>query len=95
MSVCVFTYGVGVVEDQALPWGGYTRTLSVGPVPRLIGRLLNGLAFAVIGLVTLVLLAWLLTAATLPPSRLALRRTHAHVPVHDQSPVADPLAALR
>jgi ABC-2 type transport system permease protein len=72
MSVCLFTYGVGVAEDRALPWDGYTRTLPVGPAPRLIGRLLNGLAFVVLGLVPLVLLAWLLTAATLPLSRLAL-----------------------
>ncbi len=72
MSVCLFSYGVGVAEDRALPWDGYTRTLPVGPAPRLTGRLLNGLAFVVLGLVPLVLLAWLLTAATLPPSRLAL-----------------------
>jgi ABC-2 type transport system permease protein len=72
MSVCLFTYGVGVAEDRALPWDGYTRTLPVGPAPRLTGRLLNGLAFAVLGLVPLVLISWLLTEATLPPSRLAL-----------------------
>ena len=72
MSVCLFTYGVGVAEDRALPWDGYTRTLPVGPLPRLTGRLLNGLAFAVLGLVPLVLISWLLTEATLPPSRLAL-----------------------
>jgi ABC-2 type transport system permease protein len=72
MSVCLFTYGVGVAEDRALPWDGYTRTLPVGPAPRLSGRLLNGLAFAVLGLVPLVLISWLLTEATLPPSRLAL-----------------------
>ena len=23
MSVCLFTYGVGVAEDRALPWDGY------------------------------------------------------------------------
>jgi len=72
MSVCLFNYGVGVAEDRSLPWDGYTRTLPVGPAPRLIGRLSNGLAFVVLGLVPLVLIAWLLTAATLPPSRLAL-----------------------
>ncbi|MHB8185561.1 MAG: ABC transporter permease [Dermatophilaceae bacterium] len=72
MSVCLFTYGVGVAEDRALPWDGYLRTLPVGTVPRLMGRLLTGLAFVVIGLVPLVLIAWLLTAATLPLSRLAL-----------------------
>lgn len=72
MSVCLFNYGVGVAEDRALPWDSYLRTLPVGPSPRLIGRLVNGLAFIVLGLVPLVLIAWLLTAATLPPSRLAL-----------------------
>jgi ABC-2 type transport system permease protein len=72
MSVCLFNYGVGVAEDRALPWDSYLRTLPVGPSPRLIGRLLNGLAFIVLGLVPLVLIAWLLTAATLAPSRLVL-----------------------
>ena len=71
MSVCLFNYGVGVAEDRALPWDSYLRTLPVGPSPRLIGRLLNGLAFIVLSLVPLVLIAWLFTAATLPPSRLA------------------------
>jgi len=71
MSVCLFSYGVGVAEDRALPWDSYLRTLPVGPSPRLVGRLINGLAFIVLGLVPLVLIAWLLTAATLPLSRLA------------------------
>jgi ABC-2 type transport system permease protein len=72
MSVCLFNYGVGVAEDRALPWDSYLRTLPVSASPRLIGRLVNGLAFVILGLVPLVLIAWLLTAATLPPSRLAL-----------------------
>jgi ABC-2 type transport system permease protein len=72
MSVCLFTYGVGVAEDRALPWDTYLRTLPVGPVPRLLGRLVNGLAFVVIGLVPLMLIAATLTAATLPVDRLAL-----------------------
>jgi ABC-2 type transport system permease protein len=72
MSVCLFTYGVGVAEERALPWDGYLRTLPVGAAPRLTGRLFNGLAFVIMGLVPLVLIAWLLTAATLPLSRLAL-----------------------
>lgn len=72
MSVCLFSYGVGVAEDRALPWDGYMRTLPAGPGPRLAGRLLNGLAFAALGLVPLAMLAWLLTAASLPVERLAL-----------------------
>jgi len=72
MSVCLFTYGVGVAEDRALPWDGYLRTLPAGPAPRLAGRLLNGLAFVALGLAPLVVVGWLLTAATLPLSRLGL-----------------------
>lgn len=72
MSVCLFSFGVGVAEDRALPWDGYLRTLPAGAAPRLAGRLLNGLAFAGLGLLPLALLAWALTAATLPPARLAL-----------------------
>ncbi|MEJ5947018.1 ABC transporter permease [Pseudokineococcus basanitobsidens] len=72
MSVCLFTYGVGVAEDRALPWDSYLRTLPVGAGPRLAGRLLNGLGFAMLSLVPLVLVAWLLTAATLPADRLLL-----------------------
>lgn len=72
MSVCLFTYGVGVAEDRALPWDGYLRTLPVGPVPRLAGRLLNGLCFALLGLLPVLLISATLTAASLPLDRLAL-----------------------
>lgn len=63
---------MGVAQDRALPWDSYLRALPVGPSPRLIGRLLNGFAFIILGLVPLVLIAWLLTAAALPPSGLIL-----------------------
>lgn len=72
MSVCLFTYGVGVAEDRALPWDSYLRTLPVGPVPRLAGRLLNGLCFAVLGLLPVLVISATLTAASLPLDRLAL-----------------------
>lgn len=72
MSVCLFTYGVGVAEDRALPWDSYLRTLPVGPVPRLAGRLLNGLCFALLGLLPVLLISATLTAASLPLDRLAL-----------------------
>jgi ABC-2 type transport system permease protein len=70
MSVCLFSYGVGVAEDRAIPWDGYLRTLPAGPGPRLGGRVVNGLAFAVLGLLPLALIGWLLTAATLPLHRV-------------------------
>jgi ABC-2 type transport system permease protein len=69
MSVCLFTYGVGVAEDRALPWDAYLRTLPAGPGPRLGGRLLNGLAFSLLGLTPLLVLSVLLTAASVTPSR--------------------------
>ncbi|ROP42803.1 ABC transporter permease [Pseudokineococcus lusitanus] len=72
ISVCLFTYGVGVAEDRALPWDPYLRTLPVGAGPRLAGRLLNGLGFALASLVPVVGVASLLTAATLPAGRLLL-----------------------
>ncbi|MEJ5912983.1 ABC transporter permease [Pseudokineococcus sp. 1T1Z-3] len=72
VSVCLFTYGVGVAEDRALPYDSYLRTLPVGAAPRLAGRVLNGLGFALVALVPVVVLATLLTAATLPASRLLL-----------------------
>lgn len=70
MSLCLFSYGVGVAEDRALSWDGYLRTLPTGAGPRLAGRLLNGMAFALVGLVPLAVIAWLLTAAALPLDRL-------------------------
>lgn len=72
MSVCLFTYGVGLAEDRSQPWYGFLRTLPAGPGPQLLGRVLNGFAFALMGLAPLVVIAWIFTAATLPPGRLAL-----------------------
>lgn len=49
MSTVCFTFGVGVSEDRARPWDGYVHALPAGPGPRLAGRLLTGLAFALLG----------------------------------------------
>jgi len=70
MSVCLFTFGAGIAEDRATPWDPYLRTLPAGPGPRVVGRLLNGVTFAVMGLVPLLLLAATLTEATLPIGRI-------------------------
>src|SRR5690606_26558506 len=45
----------------------YVRTLPAGPAPRLLGRVLNGAFFALLGLVPLVLIGWLFTEATVTP----------------------------
>lgn len=72
MSTCLFTYGAGVSEDRQQPFDPYLRTLPAGAGPRLAGRLANGSAFSLLGLLPLALIGWLFTEATLPPGRLAL-----------------------
>lgn len=72
ISVCLFTFGAGVAEDRATPWDPYLRTLPVGPGPRIAGRLLNGLLFALLGLAPVVVLAALATEATVTPAQAVL-----------------------
>ena len=57
MSVCLFSFGAGIAEDRAMPWDPYLRTLPAGPGPHVVGRLLNGLTFAAMGLAPLLILA--------------------------------------
>lgn len=64
ISVCLFTFGVGVSEDRSTPWDPYVRTLPAGVAPRMVGRMLNGIMFSLLGVLPVVLLAALLTAAT-------------------------------
>jgi len=66
-SVCLFSFGVGVAEDRSTPWEPFVRTLPVGAGPRVLARLLNGVLFALIGLLPLLLAAALLTEATVSP----------------------------
>lgn len=70
MSTCIFTYGIGVAEDRALPFDPYVRTLPAGPAPRMAGRVLNGTLFALLGVLPLLLVAALLTEASIPAGRL-------------------------
>jgi ABC-2 type transport system permease protein len=69
MSTCLFSFGAGVSDDRQQPFDPYLRTLPAGPGPRLTGRVLNGLAWSYIALVPIVLVGWLLTAATLSPAQ--------------------------
>lgn len=64
MSACLFTHGIGVAEDRAQPWDPYVRTLPAGPLPRLAGRILSGLAVTGISTVPVLLIAAFLTTAT-------------------------------
>ena len=70
ISTCIFTYGVGVAEDRALPFDAYLRTLPAGPLPRMGGRLLVGGIFSLVSLVPLILIGALFTAAAPTPGQL-------------------------
>lgn len=71
-STCMFTFGVGVAEDRAKPFAPFQRTLPVGAVPPLTGRVLNGVVWSFIALVPLVVVGATLTSATLTPTRAVL-----------------------
>jgi len=67
MSSNLFQYGIGVAEDRNQPWEPYTRTLPAGPMPRLAGRVLAGLAMMFVSLLPVVLIAAVATEATVTP----------------------------
>ena len=72
MSTNLFQYGIGVAEDRAQPWDPYTRTLPTGAGPRFTGRVLSGFVLMTVSLLPVVLIAALLTEATVtPPGFLA------------------------
>lgn len=70
LSTCVFTYGIGVAEDRSLPFDPYVRTLPAGPWPRMAGRVLTGSVFAFLGVLPLLLVAVVLTEASITVMRL-------------------------
>lgn len=72
MSTYLFTFGVGVAEDRALPFDPYVRTLPAGVGPRMLGRVLSACLFALASLVPLGLVAAIFTAAAPTPPRLLL-----------------------
>jgi ABC-2 type transport system permease protein len=70
MTSNLFQYGVGVAEDRAQPWDPYTRTLPAGAVPRFAGRILTSLAMMALSLIPVLVIAALLTEATISPGGL-------------------------
>ncbi|GGM88289.1 ABC transporter permease [Dactylosporangium sucinum] len=72
MTSSLFTYGVGVADDRAQPWGTYVRTLPAGPGAAFAGRIITGLVFMGISLLPVVIIGWLFTAATASPLQLLL-----------------------
>ncbi|MFC3689764.1 ABC transporter permease [Aquipuribacter hungaricus] len=71
-SVCLFSFGVGVADDRSTPWDPYVRTLPVGAGPRITARLVNGVLFALLGLLPLLVAAALLTEASVSPREALL-----------------------
>ncbi|GIJ00004.1 ABC-2 type transport system permease protein [Sediminihabitans luteus] len=69
-SACLFSYGVGVAEDRQQPFDPFVRALPAGPLPRMVGRIVNGMIFSLFGVVPVVLIGWLFTAAA--PSAIQL-----------------------
>jgi ABC-2 type transport system permease protein len=67
MTTNLFQYGIGVAEDRAQPWDPYTRTLPAGSGPRFLGRIMAGLVMMTISLIPVVVIAALLTKATITP----------------------------
>jgi ABC-2 type transport system permease protein len=63
----LFQYGIGVAEDRAQPWDPYARTLPAGAAPRFAGRILAGLVMMTASLLPVVVIAALLTEATITP----------------------------
>lgn len=71
-SASLFTHGLGVAEDRAQPFDPFLRALPAGPAPQVAARVLNGGIFALFGVVPLVLIGWLFTAASVTWGQLLL-----------------------
>jgi ABC-2 type transport system permease protein len=67
MSTNLFQFGIGVADDRAQPWDPYVRTLPAGAAPRFAGRILAGLAMMTLSLLPVIVIAALLTEASITP----------------------------
>jgi len=72
MMSFLMSVGIGVAEDRAHPWDRYVRTLPVGAVPRVAARLGNGMIMMLLGLIPVIVIGALLTAAAPAPARVPL-----------------------
>lgn len=68
MSTFLFQFGIGVAEDRAQPWDPFVRTLAAGAGPRFAGRILTGLMMMGVALGPVIVIAALLTEASLSPA---------------------------
>ena len=68
----LFNFGIGAADDRERPWDPYLRTLPAPAWPRIAGRVLNGLVFAAMGVLPLLVIGGLATSATATPLQLLL-----------------------
>ncbi|MBB5780088.1 ABC transporter permease [Nonomuraea jabiensis] len=72
MSGALFGLSITVSQDREQPWNPYLRTLPAGPFPRFAGRILTTVAVMLVSVIPVLLVAALLTEATITPVKLLL-----------------------
>ncbi|NUW34050.1 ABC transporter permease [Nonomuraea sp. SMC257] len=72
MSAAVMGLSISVAQDREQPWNPYLRTLPAGPFPRFAGRILTTMAVMLAATVPVLVIAALLTKASVTAPRLAL-----------------------
>ena len=69
LAVAFFQFGVGIASARSTPWESFLRTLPLPPLLRMAGRLLAATVFAVIAGAIVVVVAHLMTPASLAADR--------------------------
>ncbi|NUW39235.1 ABC transporter permease [Nonomuraea rhodomycinica] len=72
MSAALMGLSISVAQDREQPWNPYLRTLPAGPFPRFAGRILTTMAVMLVAAVPVLVIAALLTKASVTAPRLAL-----------------------
>ncbi|MDX3107211.1 ABC transporter permease [Nonomuraea angiospora] len=72
MSGALIGLSITVAQDREQPWNPYLRTLPAGPFPRFAGRILSTVAVMLVSVIPVLLVAALLTEATITPVKLLL-----------------------
>ena len=72
LAVAFFQFGVGIAAERNSPWEAYVRTLPVTMRARLAARVLSALLFAVCSCTLVVVVAIVVTPASLSATQLAL-----------------------
>ncbi|MGW0804551.1 ABC transporter permease [Nonomuraea sp. NPDC002799] len=72
MSGALIGLSITVAMDRELPWNPYLRTLPAGPFPRFTARILVTIAIMLTSVIPVLVVAALLTEATITPVKLLL-----------------------